>query len=310
MWYFIALSFFGLVALVSGARAFVAGASSLAQRFKIPPLIIGLTLVAFGTSAPELFFSSFASWHGSSALALGNVLGSNLVNTLLVVGISAIFSVLSFRKQLLRLELPFLLVIYALIWLLPESPALLGQRDGWLLIIVGFAFFAFLIGSKRTLLSHDSGGPDYSVVKSTIFILLGLAALAIGSQALVEGASGLAAAIHISEAFIALTVVAIGTSLPELATSAVAAYHGHDDIAIGNIIGSNIINICFVLGIAAAISPISFSHSAQFDLGYNVLAIVSLITLLIIGRRKISWRGGLVLIVLYAFYFSYIIIRG
>ncbi|WP_417777914.1 calcium/sodium antiporter, partial [Stutzerimonas xanthomarina] len=255
----------GLVLLVAGAEALVRGAAKLASRFGIPPLIIGLTVVAFGTSAPETAVSVQASLNGSGDIAVGNVIGSNIANILLILGLSALIAPLVVSRQLIRLDVPVMigagLLCYGLAW-----NGSISRLDGILLLVALLGYTLFLvIASKReqpgpgvdefdTEFGPDPAAKPYAWVLQLLLIVLGLGLLVGGSNLLIEGAVGLARALGLSELVIGLTVVAIGTSMPELATSVLAVIRGERDIAVGNIVGSCIFNLLLVLGAGAAVA--------------------------------------------------------
>ena len=269
----------GLVLLVAGAEVLVRGAAKLAAQFGIPPLVIGLTVVAFGTSAPETAVSVQSALNGSGDLAIGNVVGSNIANVLLILGVTALVAPLVVSRQLIRLDVPIMigasLVTFGLAW-----DGELSRFDGTLLFAGVLAYTGFLIYSAR----KDKGGDDdefakefgldeapkpYAWAINLGLIIAGLVLLVVGSNFLVEGAVQLARALGLSELVIGLTVIAIGTSLPELATSIIAAFKGERDIAVGNIVGSNIFNLLLVLGGTAVLAPAGIAvapAAISFDL--------------------------------------------
>ncbi|MDA0824547.1 MAG: calcium/sodium antiporter, partial [Proteobacteria bacterium] len=255
----------GLILLVGGAEVLVRGASKLAAQFGIPPLIIGLTVVAFGTSTPETAVSVQAAMNGSGDLAIGNVVGSNIANVLLILGLTALIAPLIVSRQLIRLDVPIMigasLLTLALAW-----DGQLDRSDGAILFACILAYTAFLItsGRREQAVKDDefikefglqAAPKPYAWGINLSLIIAGLFLLVSGSNLLVEGAVSLARALGLSELVIGLTVVAIGTSLPELATSVTAAFRGERDIAVGNIVGSNIFNLLCVLGLSALVSP-------------------------------------------------------
>lgn len=305
----------GLVLLVAGAEVLVRGAAKLAAQFGIPPLIIGLTVVAFGTSAPETAVSVQAALNGSGDLAIGNVLGSNIANVLLILGLTALIAPLIVSRQLIRLDVPIMigasLLTFALAW-----DGHLSRLDGALLFACVLAYSAFLIVSSRQDKAtndedefakefglHDRPKP-YAWLINLALIGLGLVLLVGGSNFLVEGAVSLARALGLSELVIGLTVVAIGTSLPELATSLLAALKGERDIAVGNIVGSNIFNLLCVLGLAALVSPLPISISPNalaFDFPVMITVAVACLPIFFSGYRINRWEGLLFL----AYYLAY-----
>ena len=304
----------GLVLLVGGAEVLVRGAAKLAAQFGIPPLVIGLTVVAFGTSAPETAVSVQSAWNGSGDLAIGNVIGSNIANVLLILGLTALVTPLIVSRQLIRLDVPIMigasLVVYALAW-----DGALSRLDGALLFVAVLIYTGFLIYSAR----KDSGGDDDEFAKefgleekpkphawiiNLGLIIAGLALLVLGSNFLVEGAVTLARALGLSELVIGLTVIAIGTSLPELATSIIAAFKGERDIAVGNIVGSNIFNLLMVLGLASLVAPATISVSPNalaFDFPVMIAVAVACLPIFFTGFRINRWEGALFL----AYYMAY-----
>lgn len=304
----------GLVLLVAGAEVLVRGAAKLAAQFGIPPLIIGLTVVAFGTSAPETAVSVQSAFNGSGDLAIGNVIGSNIANVLLILGMTALVAPLIVSRQLIRLDVPIMigasLVVYALAW-----DGSLSRLDGALLFTGVLTYTGFLIYSAR----KDKGGDDdefakefgldeapkpYAWLINLGLIIAGLVLLVVGSNFLVEGAVQLARALGLSELVIGLTVIAIGTSLPELATSIIAAFKGERDIAVGNIVGSNLFNLLCVLGLASLVSPTAIPVAANalaFDFPVMIAVAVACLPIFFSGYRINRWEGLLFL----AYYVAY-----
>lgn len=265
----------GLLLILAGANALTDGAASVARRFNIPSIVIGLTIVAFGTSAPELTVSVSSALKGSADIAIGNVVGSNIFNTLMIVGCTALFAPIVITRNTLRKEIP-LCILASVVLLICANDVLLDKSaenvisvsDGLLLL----CFFAIFMGYTFAIASNGNtaGGEEeiktMPVWKSVLFIGGGLAGLIFGGQWFVEGASNIARSLGISESVIGLTLVAGGTSLPELATSIVAAVKKNPEIAIGNVIGSNLFNIFFVLGCSASITPLYLTGIDNFDL--------------------------------------------
>ena len=304
----------GLVLLVAGAEVLVRGAAKLAAQFGIPPLIIGLTVVAFGTSAPETAVSVQAALDGSGDLAIGNVVGSNIANVLFILGLTALIAPLIVSRQLIRLDVPIMisasLLTFALAW-----DGSLSKLDGAILFAGIVAYTAFLIISsrKQKSLEDDEFSKEFGLdepVKPYAWainlglIIVGLVLLVSGSNFLVEGAVTLARTLGISELVIGLTVVAVGTSLPELATSVLAAIKGERDIAVGNIVGSNIFNLLCVLGLASLVSPQAISVAANalaFDFPVMIAVAVACLPIFFAGYRINRWEGLLFL----AYYVAY-----
>lgn len=304
----------GFLFLVKGADCFVDGASSVAKRFRIPAFVIGLTIVAFGTSAPELAVSITAAMKGSNDIAIGNVVGSNIFNTLVVLGASAAITPIVVDKGMIKKDYPLsifaavLLGVLALDTIFFKADAMsLGRVDGIILLI---AFAGFMV---MTVKAGMEGRTEEEVealpmMKSLIFIALGLAGIIWGGDLSVEGAKEIARFFGLSEAIIGLTIVAVGTSLPELVTSIIAAKKGESDIAVGNVIGSNIFNIFLILGVSSAILPMNVSGTYLYDIG--MLVEVMVLTYLPIAKTKKVTRGmGITMVLVYVAYTVYLIIR-
>ena len=307
---------FGFLLLVKGADAFVDGASSVAKKFKIPAFVIGLTIVAFGTSAPELAVSITAALKGSNDIALGNVVGSNIFNTLVVLGSSAAITPIVVDKGMIKRDYPLsifaalLLTILAADTIFTKTGVLsLGRIDG-VLLLIAFAGF-MIITVKASMAARNDAEEEIEampLVKSIIFIILGLIGIVYGGDLSVEGAKDIARFFGLSEAIIGLTIVALGTSLPELVTSIIAAKKGESDIAVGNVIGSNIFNIFLILGVSSTILPMTLSTSYLYDLG--ILIAVAVLTYLPIAKtKKVSRSMGIIMILAYVAYTAYLIMR-
>jgi cation:H+ antiporter len=300
--------FIGLVLLVVGAEGLVRGSSSVALRLGVTPLVVGLTIVAFGTGSPELAVSIGSALNGNSGLALGNVIGSNISNIALILGIAAVIKPLNVRAEIVRRETPVMVIVTALLWLLLYDGQL-SRIDGAILT-VGAAAYTFLTyylskqKQKKEVEEEFEGAytqPKGAVWKDLVFVILGLILLVLGANLLVDGAINVAKYFGLSEVVIGLTIIAIGTSLPELATSAIAAKKGEADVALGNAIGSNVLNILMVLGITALILPISLEGIRTLDLVVMLGSAVLLNVLL--GRNFILDRlEGSILIIGYLIY--------
>ncbi len=298
----------GLIVLIYGANMLVDGGSALAHKLNISAMVIGLTIVAFGTSTPELVVNTLSSVKGSSALALGNILGSNIFNILAILGITAIFVPLNVQRTTTWVEVPLAVFAAVLILLMAdENPqGMISRVEGISLL----CFFAVFLLYTFMLAKHGGAGngeevviKPYSIGKAILFILLGLAGLIIGGRLLVDGAVNIAQSLGISERIIGLTIVSIGTSLPELATSVIAARKGNADIAIGNVVGSNIFNTFLILGISATIHPVEVPPGSWTDLIVNILAAGLLFLFIFTGKgRKISRWEGTIFLVLYMAY--------
>lgn len=310
----------GLILILLGANGLTDGAASVAKRFHIPPIVIGLTIVAFGTSAPELTVSVSSALKGSADIAIGNVVGSNIFNTLMIVGCTALFAPIVITRNTLRKEIPLcilssivLLICANDVFLDKASENILNRVDGLLLLcfFVIFMGYTFAIASKPTT-TGDAGHPVIKEEteikslpwwKSILYIIGGLAALIFGGQLFVDGATGIARNLGVSESIIGLTLVAGGTSLPELATSIVAALKKNPEIAIGNVIGSNLFNIFFVLGCSASITPLRLSGITNFDL-FTLVGSGILLWLfgLFFAKRTITRIEGGIMILCYVAY--------
>lgn len=326
MFFDILLFVLGFIFLIKGADIMVDGSSSIAKRFGVSTFFIGLTVVAFGTSAPELVVSTLASAKGSAGIALGNIIGSNISNTLLILGVSALVAPLLVKRATIRKEIPYSLLSIAAVGLMANDfliegsiPNGLTRIDGLILILffVIFVFYTFGISrEKENIFQKTVGGmkeepKDYSISVAASMIIAGLASLALGGYWIVNGAIGFASALGISETFIALTIVAIGTSLPELAASVMAAKKGRTDMAIGNVVGSNIFNLLWVLGLSAVIAPIGYEILLNIDMLFLLGITVLLLFLIYLGKKNIIGRWeGVTLIVIYIVYIVYLVIRG
>lgn len=299
----------GFVLLIYGANFFVDGSSSVAKRLKVPSLIIGLTIVAMGTSAPECAVSISASLSGSNALAISNAVGSNILNLMAICGICALLCPMAVKKNSLLQEYPISVGAAALLMVLGLTGMSVRRLEGAILLLV---FVAFLTWTVLTALkSRQESEEEYKILpiwKCILFIVGGMAAIVFGADRVVDSASSIAGAFGLSENLIGLTIVAFGTSLPELVTSVVAAKKNEVDMALGNVIGSNIFNILFVLGISGAISPMSF-------IGENIIDIVvligfsALVWLMAWPKKKLNRVHGGIMVAAYAAYVVYICMR-
>lgn len=301
----------GFLFLIKGADAFVDGASKIAAKMNIPQIIIGLTIVAFGTSAPEAAISISAAFkEGASGITVGNILGSNILNILLILGVASCIAVLPVKKNTLKYEMPFVIFVTVLMTALGLLGNKLSRIDGVIFWLVFIGFFVYLIKSAK------NGESDEEIEltdkdkmwKLILITLIGMVCIVLGSDITVDAATYIAATLGMNSRIIGLTVVAFGTSLPELITSATAAKKGKIDIAIGNIVGSNIFNILFVVGTVALIHPVSYEG---FTLD-SIVAIVTAIILFIIclKSKKITKAGGIFMLICYALYFTYIMLNA
>jgi len=289
--------------LIAGSNWLVDGASSLARRFNISDLVIGLTIVAFGTSSPELIVNLFASFNGNTDIAIGNVVGSNIFNTLVILGLTAIVAPIAVKSTTVWKEIPFSILAVVVMAFMANDIFIDGSSTDTISRIDGFILLSFFsIFLAYTFALAKSSGPlmevtakEMSVLKAIVFITTGLVGLFFGGKFLVDGAVDIARSLGISEAVIGLTVVAAGTSMPELATSVVAAFKKKSDIAIGNVVGSNIFNIFFVLGISASIRPIPLNenNSSNFDMIFLTIMSVLMFVFIFLGKdRKINRLEG------------------
>ena len=310
----------GFVLLIKGADYLVEGSSSLAKRFKISDLVIGLTIVAFGTSAPELIVNLVSSVQGNSEIAIGNIIGSNICNIFLILGISAVIYPLTVSRGTTWKEVPFSLLAAVMVFFLANDAIIDGQGfsmmtriDGFVLLafFVIFMYYIFGIAKKGDIPEDMSGLKIRPLGISILMILGGLVALVIGGKWVVDSAVEIATAFGVSQSLIGLTIVAIGTSLPELATSAVAAYKKKCDIAVGNIVGSNIFNIFWILGLSAVINPIPFQAKSNPDIFMAIFASLMLFLVMFIGKKRILERWqGVIFVLIYIAYVIYLIIQG
>ncbi|MBU1863672.1 MAG: calcium/sodium antiporter [Candidatus Omnitrophica bacterium] len=307
----------GFIFLVKGAGFLVDGASSIAWRLRISDLVIGLTVVAFGTSAPELFVNIVASFKGNAGIAIGNILGSNIANILLVLGIAAIIYPLSVARGAVWREIPLGLFAALLFGVLANdyfmhksSVVAITRVDS--IILLSF-FLMFLLYSFKSARTSEKDAEvtlrkQYGFGSAFFLIIVGLVGLSIGGTWIVNGAEDIARTFGVSDTFIGLTVVAIGTSLPELATSVVAVIKKQPAIALGNVVGSNIFNILFVLGISALIKPLPFQATNNIDVGVMVVAHILLFTAMFTGGRRMLDRWeGIVFVGLYIGYLSFLV---
>ena len=314
-----ALLIIGFIILIKGADFFIDGASSIAKIAKIPSLLIGLTIVAFGTSAPEAAVSINAALKGANDIAIGNIIGSNIFNLLVAVGFSAMIRPIKVQKTTIIKEYPLSVYSVAMLAILSLDTVFGGQdaniitRGDGLILLLGFGIFMFYL-VDMAISSKEADDEMEQIVKlplskSIIFSILGLVGVVFGGDIVVKAATEIAVNLGMSQTLVGLTIVAVGTSLPELVTSITAARKGESDIAIGNIIGSGLFNIFFVLGISASISPISVSSKLGFD--FAILALVTIIShVFAFSKREVDKKEGFTLVVMYIAYMIFIIIRN
>ena len=300
----------GFVFLIKGSDFFVDGASSIASLLKIPTIIVGLTIVALGTSAPEAAVSITSSLTGSNALAVSNVIGSNIFNILMVIGIAALLSNLTMEKSVLKKDLPFLVgitVLWAIFIIIGWD---ITNLEGIILLIIMVAYIIFLVyDTKKSGGATEVEKPKFSLPKSIIAILVGLAGIVLGGDLVVDSASAIAIALGMSETLVGLTIVAIGTSLPELVTSITAIRKGENQLVIGNVIGSNIFNILFVLGASSAISAIPLDSSMLIDVLF-MLFVTILCYIFGKTQEKYDKKEGIILVLLFIGYMAFAILRN
>ena len=304
----------GFFVLIKGADLLVDGSASIAKKLKISSIVIGLTIVAFGTSAPEFIVNIYASVQGNSGIAIGNILGSNIANILLILGISAIIYPVTAKKNTVLKEIPFSLLAVIILGLMANDMIIDGEVFSSITRIDGFVLIAFLIIFLYYTFGITKSADDivekdeikvFSYPKAILFIILGLTGLVFGGKWIVDGAVKIAELYNVSQSLIGLTIVAVGTSLPELATSAVAAYKKQSDIAIGNVVGSNIFNIFWILGVSGIIRPLPFSTNLNGDILMTVYASVLLFLVMFVGQKRVieRWQG----VFMVTSYFAYIV---
>jgi cation:H+ antiporter len=313
----IALLVTGFILLVKGADFLIEGASSLAMRLSISEIAIALTVVAFGTSTPELIVNIFASFQGKDEITLGNIIGSNIVNILLILGIAGLIFPIKTEKNTVWREIPFALLSVLVLLVLSNdllidkiSEAVISRSDGIILLAFFSIFLTYVFGISKVEGEGISKMESRSWLKLVLYIIGGLVALIVGGKLVVDSVVKVAAWFEVSEKLIGLTIVAGGTSLPELFTSAVAAHKGKSDIAIGNIVGSNIFNVFFIMGISALITPIYFPPVLNCDLLILISASVLLFVTMFTGKKRSLDRWEAVLfILLYSTYVTYLLFR-
>nr|WP_252195465.1 calcium/sodium antiporter [Clostridium baratii] len=329
MSYFINVIFLivGFTFLIKGADLFVGSSSNIAKKIGIPSVIVGLTIVSLGTSAPELAVSSISALQGNNGIAIGNVLGSNIFNTLVVLGGTAITMPLIINKKLIKRDFFFNLIIVCLLYVLAFGITLSGNDgiltriEGILLLIISIIYTIILIKSasksnkdENTKESSKEELDEIKIWPNIFKIIIGIIGIILGGNLVVNGATEIAYSIGMSEKLVGLTIVAVGTSLPELVTSIVAALKGETEIAIGNVLGSNIFNILLILGLSSTINPIVVTGNLSIDLMFLLFSTVVIGFLIYLNKgndiKKLSRSEGTLLVLLYVVYLSYIIIRN
>ncbi len=301
----------GFVMLIKGADWFVDGASGIADRLGIPPIIIGLTIVAMGTSAPEAAISISSALKGSADIAVGNVIGSNILNVLIILGVTSVIVPVAVNKTTIRYEIPFVIIITAVFAALGLYDGRINITDGFVLILFFIIYLSYLfVMAKKSWggQNHDGGERvKRKMPRLLAAVVIGCAVIVLGSNVAVDAASEIAKICGMSERFIGLTIVALGTSLPELVTSVMAACKGNADIAIGNIVGSNIFNILFVIGISSVITPVIYQREFFADSLICIGSVVLLLLLLLNREHSLKRWGGIIMLLGYAGYFVYLI---
>lgn len=306
----------GMALLIKGADLFVSGSSKIAKALKIPTLIIGLTLVSMGTSAPEASVSINASINNLNEMSISNVVGSNIFNTLFILGISSIILPLAINKDMKKYDIPIMVGTYIelILFGFVITPYKLDLIESIILLVSFILYMVFLVirtknDNKDVQKEDDEKDEKWHILKSVVVAILGLAMIIFGGDLVVDNASNIATTLGMSEALVGLTIVAIGTSLPELVTSVVASIKKEDDIAIGNVIGSNIFNIIFILGFSSTLSSLTVTSDAMFDM---IVMLVSGIIILVISLcfKKLKRWQGIIILLLYVAYLAYIIVRN
>lgn len=311
----VVLIIIGFVLLIVGADILVDGSSGIAKKFHIPEIIIGLTIVSIGTSMPELFVSITSALDGYSDMAIGNIIGSNLCNLLLILGLSATIKPVVFQKETRLYEIPMCLLVTIVLMYFCNSQGGISRLEAVILLVLFCAFIGYTIymgrkESKKEIVEIQTEEKKNSILKNIVFVLLGIFSLKFGGDLVVDNAVNVARYFNWSEKLISLTILAVGTSLPELVTSVTAAVKGNSDIAIGNIIGSNIFNILLIIGVSAFITPITYNFSYNFD--FSVLIASSIILAIfpfIPPKDKMSRSNGIVYLFIYVAYLTILFVK-
>ena len=312
----------GFVLLIKGADWLVAGSASIAKKYNVSDLVIGLTIVSMGTSMPELIVNILASTSGASEIAIGNVIGSNITNVLLILGVAAIIFPLTIKESTVFSEIPYSIIALLLVAFAANAPIfnpdyelLISRLDGFIFLFFFGLFMVYIVKlarEGRADMVEDAPDEILPMGKSILFVLLGMAGLFLGGKWVVDGAVQIAKTFELSENMIGLTVVAIGTSLPELVTSAMAAYKKNTDIAVANVIGSNIFNLLWVLGVSAVISPMTYLTAINADIVVLIVATFLIIFSLMTCRAKnqIGKPTGILFLAAYVGYLVFVVMRG
>ena len=299
----------GFILLIKGADFFVDGASSIAVKLGVPQLVIGLTIVALGTSAPEAAVSISAAVDGNNGISIGNVIGSNIMNVLVILGVTSVITTLTVKAATVKVDIPVMIGATLLMLLWGVIGGTINKVTGIVFLLGLATYIGYLIWYAKTTDASDEGEgiKDLKLWMIPLFILGGLGAIVLGSKLAVLGASNLAKVFGVSDRLIGLTIVALGTSLPELITSITAARKGNADIAIGNIVGSNIFNILFVLGTTSLIKSVPYSTNFVID-GIVAIAAAVLLFLGVVRKKQLGRMAGIIMLIAYAGYFAYLIV--
>ena len=314
---YILLLVVGFILLIKGADIFVDGSSSLAENFKVPKMVIALTIVAFGTSAPEFAVSTQAILSSNSDIVLGNVVGSNILNILLILGLSSMFSKMRVKDNTVHKEIPITILMSTLLLAVSfdnmfdkSAKNIISRTDGLIIILFFSIFIYYLFSVMKNRKKEEQDKPKYNVLISILFLLIGLVGIVIGSKFVVDNASNIARVLGISDKMIALTIVALGTSLPELVTSIEAARKGENDIAIGNVIGSNIFNVGVVIGIPTLfVGNIVVGTFNYIDM-FTMIGSAILLFILTYKDKVISKKEGIIMLTIFVAYYTYVILGG
>lgn len=300
----------GFVLLIKGADWFVEGASKIADKFGIPQIVIGLTIVAMGTSLPEAAVSISAALKGNAEITIGNVVGSNILNVLIILGLTSVIRAVAVKKNTIRIEIPFTIGITALLAFLGLADNQISRLEGavlWGFMIVYLLYLVWVSKTDKDAVEEVASAKEKeSVLKMILMVLVGSGMIVLGSDISVDAATAIATGFGMSERLVGLTIVALGTSLPELVTSCTAAVKGKADIAVGNIVGSNIFNILFVVGTTALITPVPYGANFLVD-SIVAVAAIALLLICVIPRKRLGRVGGSVMLVSYLAYFIYLV---
>lgn len=298
----------GFILLIKGADFFVDGATFIANKFKIPPIVIGMTIVAIGTSLPEITISVLASFKGSNGMAIGNILGSNILNICLILGLVACFSAVPVKKQTIKIDIPSLIILETILLVLGLIGGSLSRLDGVILCVLFIGFTLYIIKSSKGQPAEEIEAKDLKVWQVILYLVGGCVAIKFGGDFIVDSATTIAKQFGMSDNLIGLTIVALGTSLPELVTSVVAARKGQIDLALGNVIGSDIFNILIALMLSSIVSPLTYTFENIVD---NIVAILIAIFTFIFActNKQIKRLEGVSLLLIYVVYAVYIFLR-